>query len=242
MPTAFCVPAGEFVDALPDGQNAALADAFADTKATVGAFFADTVAKIQKAGAEIRVPEQARRLLTARLNEVFGDTGAGQPELAVRSSGLDEDTEGSSLAGIHHRPGCPRRRGCHRRRRAVLAFVLRGPGCRRPHQGRRLRGRPPGAGTPAHRGPRGLPQLRRTGNRGTPAVRRRAPRRLRPGCGGRRPQRPQRQARPGPPAPAGSSGSTAADCTGRGAVPGCATRSPAAPTNAYWTSATPCAR
>ncbi|MGW7051081.1 dCTP deaminase domain-containing protein [Streptomyces sp. NPDC054887] len=98
VPSAFCVTAGEFADALTDEQNADFADAFADLKATVGAFFKDTVARIQKTGAEIRVPEQARALLAARLSELFGGSDV---ELAVRSSGLDEDTEGSSLAGVH---------------------------------------------------------------------------------------------------------------------------------------------
>ncbi|WP_435192292.1 dCTP deaminase domain-containing protein [Streptomyces sp. bgisy126] len=98
VPTAFCVPAGEFTDALTDDQNASLAEAFADLKATVGAFFTDSVSRIQKIGSEIRVPEQARTLLAARLNELFGNADV---ELAVRSSGLDEDTEGSSLAGVH---------------------------------------------------------------------------------------------------------------------------------------------
>ncbi|WP_077796097.1 PEP/pyruvate-binding domain-containing protein [Streptomyces sp. JHA26] len=101
VPAAFCVPAGEFTDALSAEQNAALADAFGDLKATVGAFFTDSVAKIQKIGAEIRVPEQARKLLAARLHEMFPDAGDDRTELAVRSSGLDEDTEASSLAGIH---------------------------------------------------------------------------------------------------------------------------------------------
>nr|WP_279616902.1 PEP/pyruvate-binding domain-containing protein [Streptomyces caeruleatus] len=101
VPAAFCVPAGEFTDALTAEQNAALADAFGDLKATVGAFFTDSVAKIQKIGAEIRVPEQARKLLAARLHEMFPDAGEDRTELAVRSSGLDEDTEASSLAGIH---------------------------------------------------------------------------------------------------------------------------------------------
>lgn len=99
VPTAFCVPAGEFADALTDDQKAAFADTFADLKATVGAFFTDSVEKIQKISAEVRVPEQARALLAARLTEVFGDVDG--VELAVRSSGLDEDTEDSSLAGVH---------------------------------------------------------------------------------------------------------------------------------------------
>ncbi|MFB4424355.1 PEP/pyruvate-binding domain-containing protein [Streptomyces sp. QL37] len=101
VPAAFCVPAGEFTDALTDAQNAALADAFTDLKATVGAFFTDSAAKIQKVGAEVRMPEQARKLLAARLGEMFPPSGGAEAELAVRSSGLDEDTEGSSLAGIH---------------------------------------------------------------------------------------------------------------------------------------------
>ncbi|MGW1812909.1 dCTP deaminase domain-containing protein [Streptomyces sp. NPDC002125] len=101
VPAAFCVPAGEFTDALTAEQNTALADAFGDLKATVGAFFTDSVAKIHKIGAEIRVPDSARTLLTARLNEVFPAREGVETELAVRSSGLDEDTEGSSLAGIH---------------------------------------------------------------------------------------------------------------------------------------------
>ncbi|WP_411122155.1 dCTP deaminase domain-containing protein [Streptomyces sp. x-19] len=98
VPSAFCVPAGEFVDALSDGQRAELADAFADLKATVGAFFTDAVERIEKIGGQVRLPEDARTLLRARLNEVFKDT---QTDVAVRSSGLDEDTEGSSLAGVH---------------------------------------------------------------------------------------------------------------------------------------------
>ncbi|MEN3584897.1 PEP/pyruvate-binding domain-containing protein [Streptomyces sp. ZYX-F-203] len=101
VPAAFSVPAGEFTDALGAEQRAALADAFGDLKATVGAFFTDSVAEIQKIGAEIRLPEQARRLLVARLHEMFPNAGDDPLELAVRSSGLDEDTEASSLAGIH---------------------------------------------------------------------------------------------------------------------------------------------
>lgn len=98
VPTAFCVPAGEFVDALSDGQRGELADAFADLKATVGAFFTDVVGRIEKIGGQVRLDEHARTLLRARLNEVFKDPDT---EVAVRSSGLDEDTEGSSLAGVH---------------------------------------------------------------------------------------------------------------------------------------------
>ncbi|MGW4894282.1 dCTP deaminase domain-containing protein [Kitasatospora sp. NPDC004240] len=99
VPAAFVVPAGEFADSLTDEQRGGLAEAFGDLKATVGAFFTDTVERIQKTGAEVRLTEHARKLLTARLGEVFKDLDG--VELAVRSSGLDEDTEGSSQAGIH---------------------------------------------------------------------------------------------------------------------------------------------
>ncbi|MFJ7626095.1 dCTP deaminase domain-containing protein [Streptomyces sp. NPDC097595] len=101
VPAAICVPAGEFTDALTDAQNAALGDAFTDLKATVGAFFTDSVAAIRDIGAGIRMPDQARELLAVRLAEMFPPSGGTEVELAVRSSGLDEDTESSSLAGIH---------------------------------------------------------------------------------------------------------------------------------------------
>lgn len=99
VPPAFCVPAGEFADALTDEQNAALTEAFADLRATVGAFFPDSMAQIQKIASEIRLPDQTRLLLKSRLTDVFGDIDT--LEFAVRSSGLDEDTSSSSLAGVH---------------------------------------------------------------------------------------------------------------------------------------------
>ncbi len=100
VPTAFAVPAGEFVDALALEQRAALADAFVDLRATVGAFFADSVSRIQRINRDIRLTEDARRLLRVRLADVFGQDA--EVRVAVRSSGLDEDTEASSLAGVHH--------------------------------------------------------------------------------------------------------------------------------------------
>ncbi|WP_406086817.1 dCTP deaminase domain-containing protein [Streptomyces virginiae] len=99
VPTAFSVPAGEFDDSLTDEQRAALVEAFGDLKATVGAFFTDTVDRIQKIGREVMLTEEARKLLAARLEEIFKDPEG--TELAVRSSGLDEDTEGSSQAGVY---------------------------------------------------------------------------------------------------------------------------------------------
>ncbi|MDM4721523.1 PEP/pyruvate-binding domain-containing protein [Micromonospora sp. WMMA1363] len=99
VPNAFVVPAGEFTAALTDEQRAALTDVFVDLRATVGAFFTDSVARIQKVGDNIRLPADARKLLRARLAEMFGNDNTAP--LAVRSSGLDEDTDASSLAGVH---------------------------------------------------------------------------------------------------------------------------------------------
>ncbi|WP_333738166.1 dCTP deaminase domain-containing protein [Streptomyces sp. IBSBF 2806] len=100
VPVAFCVPAGEFADALTEQQRTDLADAFVDLRATVGAFYTDSVERIAKIGAQVRFPDKARTLLATRLQDVFKD--AAGTELAVRSSGIEEDTAASSLAGVHH--------------------------------------------------------------------------------------------------------------------------------------------
>ncbi|MEU5693407.1 PEP/pyruvate-binding domain-containing protein [Actinosynnema sp. NPDC020468] len=100
VPEAFCVPAGEFVDARTAEQAAALEDAFSDLRATVGAFYTESVARIQSIASEIRFPVDAHGLLRVRLEDVFGDIA--DRRFAVRSSGLEEDTTGSSLAGVHH--------------------------------------------------------------------------------------------------------------------------------------------
>jgi len=100
VPAAFSIPAGEFANALTDDQAAALADAFADLRATVGAFYTESLARIKGISAQIRLPESAHSLLRTRLKEIFGD--GTDLRVAVRSSGLHEDTEASSLAGIHH--------------------------------------------------------------------------------------------------------------------------------------------
>lgn len=99
VPAAFCVPAGEFLTSLTAEQAAALADAFADLRATVGAFVTEGAERIAAVAAGVRLPDQLRRLITLRLTELFGDPPGGP--LAVRSSGLAEDTATASLAGVH---------------------------------------------------------------------------------------------------------------------------------------------
>jgi deoxycytidine triphosphate deaminase len=99
VPAAFSLPVGEFLGSLTHAQSDGLADAFADLKATVGAFYAESVARIAAIGAAVKVPEDTRRLLRLRLADVFGDLSS--TALAVRSSGLDEDGERSSLAGLY---------------------------------------------------------------------------------------------------------------------------------------------
>lgn len=99
VPPAFCVPAGEFTDALTPEHHAALAEAFGDLRATVGAFYSDSVARIHELGKQVRLPEPTRSLIPLRLKDIFGsDDGM---RFAVRSSGIDEDTEHSSMAGVH---------------------------------------------------------------------------------------------------------------------------------------------
>lgn len=99
IPAAFCVPASEYVAAVPPERAKELADAFGDLSATVGAFFTETVARIHAIAARITVPEQLRRLVLARFAELARDGAAA--EFVVRSSGLAEDGAGSSLAGVH---------------------------------------------------------------------------------------------------------------------------------------------
>lgn len=99
VPAAFCLPAGEFLTSLSAEQASSLADAFADLRATVGAFVTESAARIAEVAAGIRLPEQLRRLVALRLAELFGDPAA--VTLAVRSSGLAEDTATASLAGVH---------------------------------------------------------------------------------------------------------------------------------------------
>jgi deoxycytidine triphosphate deaminase len=99
VPAAFCIPASEYTGALSAGQRQALAAAFSDLHATIGAFFIETMARIEDLAARIRMPEQLRRLVRLRVNEIFD--GPADMEFAVRSSGLDEDTAGGSLAGVH---------------------------------------------------------------------------------------------------------------------------------------------
>lgn len=108
VPNAFCVPAGELLAALTDDLSRDLADAFADLQATVGAFFAETIARIREVADRVRMPDGLRALVRTRLAEVFGEGGNGTSGqagdgmlFAVRSSGIDEDTDHSSLAGVH---------------------------------------------------------------------------------------------------------------------------------------------
>src|SRR5437588_710583 len=99
VPRAFVVPVAEFAAALTGDQDDALSRAFAETRATVGAFFTETSRHVLDAVRELRVPDELRRLLAVRMREVFGDPGG--LEFAVRSSGTGEDTAAASLAGVH---------------------------------------------------------------------------------------------------------------------------------------------
>lgn len=98
VPAAFCIPAGEFADAATADQTAALETAFAGLR-TAGAFDAESIATIRSLGAQVRFPPAARCLIESRLREVHGD--GTWPAFAVRPSGLDEDGETVTPAGLH---------------------------------------------------------------------------------------------------------------------------------------------
>ncbi|WP_328744913.1 deoxycytidine triphosphate deaminase [Streptomyces sp. NBC_00285] len=99
VPLAFAVPAGELAQALDREARGELGALFEEMRATVGAFFTELTAGIEAAVAGLTVPQDLRELLTARLQDMFGDPEEG--EFAVRSSGLAEDSGTSSLAGVH---------------------------------------------------------------------------------------------------------------------------------------------
>jgi deoxycytidine triphosphate deaminase len=99
VPAAFAVPAPEFTAGLAARDSDTLARLFAEMRATVGAFFTESVALIGEVAGRARLADEARRLLAVRIQDVFGDPSASR--FAVRSSGLDEDGATSSLAGVH---------------------------------------------------------------------------------------------------------------------------------------------
>jgi rifampicin phosphotransferase len=99
VPPAFAVSAAEFEAALTDKQKSTLASEFSETKATVGAFLAESAPRLARVAAEVRVPTAVRCLLDQRIHETF--PRGEQALLAVRSSGLDEDGATHSLAGVH---------------------------------------------------------------------------------------------------------------------------------------------
>lgn len=99
VPPAFCVPAPDFAAAIGPELETRLASAFVDLQATVGAFFTESVAEIAQLAEKIAVPAELRELIEVRFADLF--PAAEGRQFAVRSSGLDEDTESSSMAGIH---------------------------------------------------------------------------------------------------------------------------------------------
>lgn len=98
VPRGFCIPAEEFRSALSPKQRGQLESEFVDIKATIGAFLGDSAESLESIARGIRVSPAMKSALAMRLSDMFE---ASDVEFAVRSSGLDEDTEMSSLAGIH---------------------------------------------------------------------------------------------------------------------------------------------
>ncbi|MEV0174408.1 PEP/pyruvate-binding domain-containing protein [Streptomyces sp. NPDC050803] len=100
VPTAFAVPAAELDAAMDTDAEARMAELFSELRATVGAFFTESMDLIGRTAAATALPSETRRLIGERLHDLFGDGLEGR-RFAVRSSGLDEDTAAASLAGVH---------------------------------------------------------------------------------------------------------------------------------------------
>ncbi len=100
VPTAFAVPAMELAAAMDADAQARMGELFNEMRATVGAFFTESMDRIGEIAAATSLPEGTRRLIRERLRDLFGDRIEGL-RFAVRSSGLDEDTAAASLAGVY---------------------------------------------------------------------------------------------------------------------------------------------
>jgi len=100
VPRAFAVPVTEYERALSDEQRIRLTDICDELRATVGAFYVEALERMTAVAQAIAVPDALRGLLETRIADVFGDCDS--VELAVRSSGVQEDGADSSLAGVHH--------------------------------------------------------------------------------------------------------------------------------------------
>jgi hypothetical protein len=99
VPPAVAVPVAEFRAALEPASLARLRVLIDDVRATVGASFDESMRRIRHELEGLRLDPLARRLLTLRLDEVFGDLDAGR--FAVRSSGSAEDGPAASMAGAY---------------------------------------------------------------------------------------------------------------------------------------------
>lgn len=98
VPPAFVVPVPEFRAALGADSLRRIQGLMDELRATVGAFFVDTVARIAET-AQPRIGEQTRRRLADRLTDLFGPSE--DRRFAVRSSGVAEDGAGASFAGVY---------------------------------------------------------------------------------------------------------------------------------------------
>ena len=100
VPPAIAVPVDEFRAALPEEALATLQVLFDELRATVGAFFGETIEAIRAVIGDIRLSDEAGEALLARLAHAFPDPA--RTSFAVRSSGLVEDDPTHSMAGVYH--------------------------------------------------------------------------------------------------------------------------------------------
>jgi rifampicin phosphotransferase len=99
VPAAVAVPVEEFRAALGEETVLRVKSLVDEVRATVGAFFTESAARIGATVAGVRLGDRARRSLRTRLREVFG--ALPDARFAVRSSGVTEDGPQASHAGVY---------------------------------------------------------------------------------------------------------------------------------------------
>lgn len=99
IPSALCVTVDVFLEALGEKRINYINQFFEDLNATVGCFLLSSITELEDILRDISLQDRHKVELKKKLSEVFGD--GENMEFAVRSSGLAEDSESSSFAGVY---------------------------------------------------------------------------------------------------------------------------------------------
>lgn len=100
VPSAICVTTDVFNKSLKDEQKDFLTLFFEELRATLGCFLLSSYPKLNDVLQKLSLHPDLRTQLMAKLKAQFGDYN--NRKFAVRSSGINEDTENTTFAGIYH--------------------------------------------------------------------------------------------------------------------------------------------